>query len=57
MTPMQRFMTDQLMAKTVEDVSRLYFPKYWSLQDRAEAVAEVELAEALTKHDQPCMSY
>jgi len=57
MTPFQKFINDQLMKKTIEDVSRLYFPKYWSLQDRAAAAAEAELEEALTKHDQPCMSY
>jgi hypothetical protein len=57
MTPMQRLIADRLMNKTVEEVSRLHFPKYWSLQDRAEAANEAALAEALTKHDQPCMSY
>lgn len=57
MNPTQRLINDCIMSKTIEDVSRLYFPKYWSLQDRAEAAADAELAEALTKHDQPCMSY
>ena len=57
MTPIQKLLSDRLMEKTIEDVSRLYFPKYWSLQERTEAAAEAKLAEALTKHDQPCMSY
>jgi len=57
MTPTQKLIDDCIMSKTIEDVSRLYFPKYWSLQDRAEAAAEAELGDALTKYDQPCMSY
>jgi hypothetical protein len=57
MTQIQKLLSDRIMEETIEDVSRLYFPKYWSLQDRAEAAEEAKLAEALTKHDQPCMSY
>ena len=46
---MREFIDERLRDKSVEEVSRIFFPKYW---DEKEAALE----EALTKHDQPCMS-
>jgi len=56
MTTIRDYIKERLGNKSVDEVSRLYFPRYWSLQDSAEAKAEAELADALTEYDQPCMS-
>ena len=50
MATIKDYIEERLRDKSIEEVSRIYFPKYW---DNREAVLE----EALTQYDQPCMSY
>jgi len=58
MNAIQKLIADRIQGKPMEDVSRLFFPKYWSLRDGEEATKEAELADALTEYDHPpCMSY
>lgn len=57
MNPTQKLISDRIMNKTVEEVSRLFFPKYWDSKEAEEAAKDALLADALTIHDQPCMSY
>jgi len=45
----REYIDEHLRDKSVEEVSRIYFPKYWDSEEAA-------LEEALTKHDQPCLS-
>ena len=40
-----------------ENISREVYPSFWQLVAKAESSREAELAEALTLHDTPCMSY
>ena len=49
MTTIKDFIKERLRNKSIEEVSRVYFPQYWVSR-------EAELEEALTKYDQPCMS-
>ena len=48
-TTMREYIDEHLRDKSVEEVSRIYFPKYWDSKEAA-------LEEALTEFDQPCLS-
>ena len=49
MTTIKDYIEERLRDKSVEEVSHIFFPKYWEGK-------EAELEEALTEYDQPCMS-
>ncbi len=58
MNPTQRLINDHIHGKSIEEVSRLFFPKYWESKAVEEAARDAILVEALTAHDRlPCMSY
>ena len=57
MNPTRQLIDEHVQGKNIEKVSRLFFPKYWAKKAEEEAAKDAILAEALTVHDQPCMSY
>lgn len=57
MTVVKNLIDEHLRGKSIDKVSRLFFPRYWKLADAKEADKQRELEEALTIHDRPCMSY
>jgi hypothetical protein len=57
MTAMQQYIADQERKAAEERVSREVYPAYWQSIAKAKNSQEAKLAEALTFHDQPIMSY
>ena len=53
----KQLIDERVHGKSIEDVSRLFFPGYWARQEEEEMARDAILTEALTIHDQPCMSY
>jgi hypothetical protein len=57
MTTMRQYIEDEERRAAEERVSKEAYPVHWQLMAKAETRREADLAEALTFHDQPIMSY